>query len=81
MRDWTLYDGIEIAGCVNEGDCITHVHGADVRPEFYGVYLHHYEGGYEWIRDFKHYNSAVRYANKLSAKHELWILDRVQEAA
>lgn len=81
MRDWTLYDGIEINGCVNEGDCITAVGGTGIKPEFYTVYLHHYEGGYEAIRDFKHYKSAVRYANKLSAKHELWILDRVRGEA
>lgn len=34
MRDWALYDGIEIAGCVNDGDCITQARGADVQPEF-----------------------------------------------
>lgn len=76
MRDWTLYDGIEVAGCVNVGDgCVEAVYEAGIKPEFYTVYLHCVEGGVEAVRDFKTYNAAIRYAHKLGAKRGLDTLD------
>lgn len=76
MRDWTLYNGIEVAGCVNVGDnYVERVLEAGIRPDFYTVYLHCVEGGVEALRDFKAYNAAIRYARKLSAKRGLVIRD------
>lgn len=77
MRDWTLYDGIEIAGCVNDGDgCITAVVGSEgIVPEFYTVYLHRTEGGVEALYDFDTYNAAACYAQALGARCGLDILD------
>lgn len=76
MRDWTLYDAIEVAGCVDVGGgCVEPVFEADIKPDFYTVYLHCVEGGVEALRDFKSYNSAMRYAYKLGEKRGLDTLD------
>lgn len=79
MRDWTLYDGIRVAGCVMVGDnCVEQVFEAGIKPDFYSVYLHCVEGGLEAVRDFKTYKAARRYAEKLGAKRGLWIQDIVR---
>lgn len=82
MRDWTLYNGIRVAGCVFVGDnCVEQVFEAGIKPDFYTVYLRRSEFVLEAIRDFKSYKAARRYAEKLAARSGLEIVDLVRGEA
>lgn len=82
MRNWELYNGIRVAGCViSDGGCVRQVYGEGVKPDFYTVYLRCTDFTLEAVRDFGSYKAARRYGEKLAAKRGLQIVDLVRGEA
>ena len=71
--DWTLFDAIEIGGCINEaeeGAEDTHIIGGIEREqaEFFCVYGHLIEGGCEAITDVPTFEGALNIATAFAAQ-------------
>jgi hypothetical protein len=64
-QDWRDYaafgDGLEVAPCIFVGDTIER-QDTPGAADFWSVYVHHPEGGVEWIADYDNRHAALRFA-------------------
>lgn len=49
--DWSVYDALELAGCIQDEDCVERVEEG-ITPTFYSVYGHVIGGGCEALHDW-----------------------------